>query len=101
MPPRSPSSHGTDLPLAPAGKKRKAEDDAEEPATKKTKEAAPATLDDEDAEALVGDDGEPEDEDEEAEDEDDEPAVKTKVVTGSEAKTAAVEADDEEYEKED
>jgi hypothetical protein len=78
----------------PPTKKRKAEDDAVEPA-KKTK------TDDDDAEEDEDDAAEaPEDDADEQEDEDDEPAVKTKVVSGSESKAAAVEADDEEHEKE-
>jgi hypothetical protein len=50
-------------------------------------------------------DGEEEDEedegDEEVEGEDDEPAVKTKVVKGSEAKTAAAVAETEDFDDED
>ena len=47
------------------------------------------------------DEDEPEDSEDEAEEEDDEPAVKTKVVSGSDAVGTAAELDDEEYEKED
>lgn len=50
-------------------------------------------------------DGEEEDEedegDEEVEGEDDEPAVKTKVVRGGEPKTAAAEAETEDFDDED
>jgi hypothetical protein len=72
----------------------------DEPASKKTK----ADVNDEEADGEVPDDEEDEaedDEEDEAEGEEDEPAVKTKVVTGSEPKAAAAEADDEAYEKED
>jgi hypothetical protein len=59
-------------------------------------------VNDEEADGEVPEDeeGEEDDEEDEAEGEEDEPAVKTKVVTGSEPKAAAAEADDEAYEKE-
>ena len=84
---------------APPSKKRKLE---ETPAasTKKTKTTEEAA-DEEEEEEDEDDAAEaPEDEDDEQEQEDDEPAVKTKVIKGSEPKTSAAEAEDEAYEGE-
>lgn len=80
---------------APPTKKRKLDEDASA-SVKKTK-----TDEDEDGEEEpeVEDDEDGLDEEDDVQ-EDDEPAVKTKVIKGSETKQAAAHAKDEEYEEE-
>jgi len=80
---------------APPAKKRKAEAEPTEPASKKSKKVD----DEEDEEEDVENDA-PEDEEDEQEQEEDEPAVKTKIIKGSESKTAAAEAETEDFDDE-
>lgn len=84
----------TNYKSVPSGKKRKLDNSADSPA-KKTKTAENGD-DEEDAE----EEGDVEDDADEEEQEEDEPAVKTKVIKGSEAKAGADEAEDEELEAE-
>lgn len=80
---------------APPTKKRKLDEDASA-AVKKSK-----TNEDEDGEEEVEvEDDEDELDEEDDVEEDDEPAVKTKVIKGSETKQAAAHAKNEEYEEE-
>lgn len=67
------------------------------------KSAAADAEDEDDEEAPeLGENGEPdEDEEDEEEEEEDEPAVKTKIITGSEPKNGAVEATSEKLDDED
>ena len=81
-----------------APKKRKAAPEAVEPATKKTKTDDVVDEEDEDDAPEVEEDDE--DEEDEAEGEEDEPAVKTKVISGSEPKAGAAEAAHEQFDDE-
>merc|ERR1712000_67564 len=81
-------------------KKRKADTDATEPVAKKTKKTEENGEEDEDKDEEAENEA-PEDDADEQEQEEDEPAVKTKVVKGSESKTAAAEAETEHLDDED
>lgn len=86
-------------PAAPQTKKRKLEE-VDNSKVKKSK--TNGEEEDEEEEDFPDDAPEEDDDEEEAagDDEENEPAVKTKIIKGSESKQAAVEADDEEYEAE-
>lgn len=88
------ANHGVQT--APPQKKRKAEAEPTEPASKKSKKED----DEEDEEEEGGEADAPEDDADEQEQEEDEPAVKTKVIQGSESKTAAAEAETEDLDDE-
>merc|ERR1711939_385755 len=82
-------------------KKRKAETDATEPVAKKTKKTEENGEEEDDKDEEEAEDEAPEDDADEQEQEEDEPAVKTKVVKGSESKTTATEAETEHLDDED
>merc|ERR1711939_98030 len=82
-------------------KKRKAETDATEPVAKKTKKTEENGEEEDDKDEEEAEDEAPEDDADKQEQEEDEPAVKTKVVKGSESKTTATEAETEHLDDED